>query len=260
MPSNHLLNEANKCNPHGIGFAWVENGRVKYDKGWQDSQIDHVIKVFSEKPYPKAIHFRLATHGGRSMEMTHPFPITKLSAPSLAGTTSSVIFHNGVWTDYNGLLIKGIVGGTIPKKVMSTPMSDSRAMAVLAGNFGEDFLDLLDFTGEKVLLMKGDGQYYSYGHWYDGDPDENPDEKRPTWYHSNSWLSKAAKDESKKKTRSGYYNDWDKEKKKDKKVVPFKVETESTYGGDPSQTYLNMDREEVEAQLRQWNGHGGSND
>ena len=264
-PPKGVLKEANECNPHGIGYAWVEDGRVLWSKGFSNEQVELAAEEFESKPFPKAIHFRYATHGGQSLEMTHPFNITKLSAPALTGRSNSVLFHNGVWTDYDGLLIKGIVGGTIPKKVMTTPMSDSRAMAVLAGNFGEGFLELLDFSGEKVLVLKGDGGYYTFGTWYDG-PEVDDDVQ---WYHSNYILTKHQKSEKKRKQHrwGGHGSDYKSShsssgtdttvhdtshhpKDGDNRVIPFK--DTSAYPRVGTGSYLSLEREDVEKALEEW--------
>ena len=266
VPDEEILKEANVCNPHGIGFAWVEDGRVQWDKGWGDSQVETAMEMFLSKPFPKAVHFRYATHGGYSLDMTHPFNVTKLSAPALTGKSNSVVFHNGVWTDYDGILLKGIVGGTIPRKVMNTPMSDSRAIAVLAGNFGEGFLDLLDFSGEKVLLLNGDKRAIMYGTWYDGDgPKDKPD-----WYHSNWVLTKTQKTDRKKKHESAYshlgvaceaakengHTSGKSAYSSTERVIPFNGTT--VFPRKESGSYLTKDYEEVQIALDEWErGHGG---
>lgn len=277
-PSRELLLEANKCNPHGIGFAWVEGGRVSWDKGYEEKRVNEAIDSFLEKPFPKAIHFRLATHGGRGMEMTHPFTITRLSRPELRGRTSAVLFHNGVWTHYDDMILQGVLAGTIPKQALQYPVSDSRGMALLCGNFGENVLDLMDMKGEKVLILRGDGSSLRWGTWHsytDGMDSKDyeewwmRDDKDAPWFHSNVYLSKKEKEESKNKWRSGGTN------YNSNKETPSGKETQLTLPCKESESekatssgvvegkivscpdrlsYLDADYEEVQRYIALWEG------
>ena len=275
VPSRDVLWEANRANPHGIGFAWVEDGRVNWSKGYGEDRFAEAVELFEAKSFPKAIHFRLATHGGREMDMTHPFNITKLSKPTLQGRSQSVLFHNGVWTDYDDLLIQGLMSGGLPKRILDWEMSDSRAMAVLAGNFGERVLDLLNLTGEKVLVLRGDGESLRYGHWYLGDQEEVEDDEEEDYSLEDFWDRREAREKA--RTLWFYSN----QRKKDTVITAKKndtVITETTKNGvlticekNPSNTtnrtakdvlprgsYLNSDYEETMLALREWEGSDAS--
>jgi hypothetical protein len=246
-------------NPHGIGFAWVENGRVEWSKGYDSDVFASAIEEFESKPYPKAVHFRYATHGGKEMDMTHPFNMTKLSKPTLTGRSNSVLFHNGVWTDYDGHILTGIMSGSIPKQVLQWEMSDSRAMAVLAGNFGERILDLVDLTGEKVLLLKGDGSSIRYGTWYSGTKEDDNDDmsawwdkgigktesEKAGWYHSNMHLTEKAK----KATRSGMTVV---ESREGNAIVLSETTKKSANSVLPKGSYLSGDYASVQEHIRVW--------
>jgi hypothetical protein len=263
VPSRDLLWEANRANPHGIGFAWVENGRVNWSKGYDDRRFEEAAELFESKLFPKAIHFRLATHGGKDMDMTHPFTITRLSKPELSGRTASVLFHNGVWTDYDDHIIRGVMSGTIPKGALNHNMSDSRAMAVLAGNFGERILDLMNLDGEKVLILRGNGSSVRWGTWYDieSEGDYTRSGYIDAWwekdlslddagfYYSNRFLRKEEKERWKKQM---------KEKNSGKgNVVMMGNTTEVKTNRKPVEkgSYLDADREAVQAHIEGWEGH-----
>ena len=262
VPSLDILWEANRANSHGIGFAWVEQGRVNWSKGWDEKKFNEATAEFLTKPFPKAIHFRFATHGGGGMDMTHPFNVTRLSRPDLTGRSSSVLFHNGVWTDYDQHVLSGVIAGTIPKKALNYELSDSRGMALLAGNFGERILDLMDLTGEKVLIMHGDGTSVRYGTWYqDGEKDEDEwyawvnnrggvvEREDTGWYHSNMHLSLESKKrykarmEAKGKSSGGT------------QTSSSGTQTSSAHSVLPKGSYLSSDYEEVQAHLKTWEGH-----
>lgn len=268
-PGRDLLWEANRANPHGIGFAWSENGRVSWSKGYDGNRFEEAVELFDGKPFPKAIHFRLATHGGKEMDMTHPFTITRLSRPELSGRTNSVLFHNGVWTDYDEHIIRGVMSGTIPKGVLNSSLSDSRAMAILAGNFGERILDLVNLSGEKVLILRGDGSSLRWGTWYSLDDDDDRPTRsgyRDSWwddqwtaevdtdfYYSNRFLRKEDREAYKKKMR---------EKKSSSgkagsgnvvvmgNTAPVRTNRKPHEKG----SYLSADHEAVQAHIQGWEG------
>lgn len=164
-PPREAIVDGNAMNRDGFGFAYVKDKTVEWNKGFSKQELtDDVIDHYLSLPFPKAIHFRLATHGGTSQALTHPFPIKRGIPHDLKGTAKAVLFHNGIWHAYDDRLREGILAGTINPNVMNGGMSDSRAMAVLAQRFGLDFLDLLSLGGNKVLILT-DTRFITYGSW-----------------------------------------------------------------------------------------------
>lgn len=164
-PPREAIFDANEMNKDGFGFAWTEGNVVKWDKGHEAKDLSKALMDrYLALPFPKAIHFRLATHGGVIPELTHPFPIKRGVPHDLTGSAKAVLFHNGIWHDYDDRLREGILAGTINPNVLQGGMSDSRAMAVLAQRFGEDFMDLLSLGSNKVLVLRHD-TWYTYGNW-----------------------------------------------------------------------------------------------
>lgn len=93
-----ILLRAWKANPDGAGLAWRDSRYVYWRKGFMefDEFYDFYLKVWNEE---LVLHFRLGTSGGRTKEMTHPFPITKndIYRKVLFGESEEgVLFHNGV--------------------------------------------------------------------------------------------------------------------------------------------------------------------
>jgi len=164
-PPKEAFKDGNAMNKDGFGFAYVEEKQVVWSKGFDHKDLDDkLIEQYCALPFPKAIHFRLATHGGTSQELTHPFPIKRGNSHDLKGKAPAVLFHNGIWHQYEDRLREAILAGTINPNVLKGGMSDSRAMAVLAQRFGHDILDVLNLGSNKVLILTGT-TYSQYGSW-----------------------------------------------------------------------------------------------
>lgn len=133
---------AGAMNDDGAGVAWVDviNGkpRVRWKKGLKDENAVHEV-VKDLKP-PVMIHFRLATIGGDTPLLTHPFPLTERAPLELEGNTVAVLAHNGHWHKWDDTL-KDLCARS-GKLLPAGPWSDSRAMAWIAANFGVGMLNL----------------------------------------------------------------------------------------------------------------------
>ncbi|MEM4854879.1 MAG: hypothetical protein QXX12_04700 [Nanopusillaceae archaeon] len=82
-----------EANSHGSGFAYHEAGQWKFLKGFMT--LEELLKALKERGLlgveehpPFAIHFRIATHGGVTPELTHPFEVGIREG-------RAVLFHNG---------------------------------------------------------------------------------------------------------------------------------------------------------------------
>lgn len=203
---------------------------VRWDKGYADNQLEENIERYLALPFPKAIHFRLATHGGISSEMCHPFPIKRGNPHALDGDAQSVLFHNGVWHSYDDRLRECIFAGTLNPNVMKGGMSDSRAMAVLAQRFGEDILDLLNIDSQKVLVLRHD-TWVTYGSWT----------KREGW-----WASSSKVEPSKKEEKSYTENHWSQDRDKTERIRIV------DHRGTQTSMYLDRNKEEIEAASDAW--------
>ena len=164
-PPKDAIVDANHMNQDGFGYAWVQDKTVKWSKGFSKEELtDDVIEYYLSLSFPKAIHFRLATHGGKTQELTHPFPIKRGVPHDLQGEAKAVLFHNGVWHEYDDVLRHAILSNSLNPNCLKGGMSDSRAMAVLAQRYGIDFLDLLNLSGQKVLILAANGTT-RWGSW-----------------------------------------------------------------------------------------------
>lgn len=91
-----------EANPHGAGFAIVEKGITEISKGYFSVQ-DMFNDVNNLQDESLVLHFRIATHGELSSEMTHPFIVdknVKNSTKIMHVTEKPVLFHNGIIQGY----------------------------------------------------------------------------------------------------------------------------------------------------------------
>jgi hypothetical protein len=139
--SKEMIEAAMDANPDGNGVAWVERGKVRWEKGLVRREALALIKTL--KP-PYVFHARIATVGGKSAALTHPFAIgPRADQIRLSGTNKTgVIFHNGTWTDWEDYY------ETTPDGAWS----DSRAMADLVNVHGPEALEVVDAMQRIVML------------------------------------------------------------------------------------------------------------
>lgn len=153
-PTDDELTKMAESNPDGAGVAWRERSSptlaapdvVKWEKGLT---LTEMKEFCAQLPMPFAFHFRIASCGGRTQEMTHPFPIEREMRPQLSGELKGfVLFHNGHWAPWKDKGIDNAIHHKI--KVPEGKWSDSRVMAWLAHIHGHAILELID---EKVILF-----------------------------------------------------------------------------------------------------------
>ena len=92
-------------NPDGGGIAWFNGDRsINIRKGLMTLAEIHDVLENEVSNAPAVVHFRIATSGGVTPEMTHPFIVAgrvkKCVALEPVTTKAPVIFHNGVISDY----------------------------------------------------------------------------------------------------------------------------------------------------------------
>lgn len=236
-PPKDVLKYANESNKHGFGYAWADGDQIRWNKGYTAEELtDALIEEYLALPFPKAIHFRWATHGGVTPELTHPFPIKRGNSLALDGDAKHVLFHNGVWGDWDDRMREAIFSGAINPNVLTQQMSDSRALAILCQRFGPDILDVLGISGQKVLVLMPQ-TWYKYGSWTEKDG----------WSASNSKIEKPEEKHDHKPR-------WAK-KNVDDKGLPLTYHT-IVATDRRSGTYLSSDREEVEQNLLSWGNRG----
>ena len=100
LPSKEIIRNMCINNPHGNGYMYAENGKVKIRKGFMsfEEYYKELISIPNIKDINLIGHCRITTHGGTSKENCHPFPLSnKLQDLQATSIESNIgIVHNGV--------------------------------------------------------------------------------------------------------------------------------------------------------------------
>ena len=162
MPKLSMLKDAEDTNPHGGGFAYTKNGLVHWEKGLHVT-AKYIEKYIKRNKLTKTnnliVHFRIKTHGDTNDMLCHPFPLglnkdgSALRNRVIGSTTKAVMFHNGIWSEYDDFAIK-LAFNNNNIRIPDGDMSDSSIMAWCASHKGINFLE---FTDEKVIVLSPEG-------------------------------------------------------------------------------------------------------
>jgi hypothetical protein len=109
---------------------------------------DEVHQLLAQLEGEVVIHFRWASVGGVDARLCHPFPVNAAASTKLSGTSQRLLFHNGTWGDWKRALKH------VPEAMLGagdTPLSDSRAMALLVHHLGK--AEILEHVGGRVVLF-----------------------------------------------------------------------------------------------------------
>ncbi len=156
-PSLEILEKCEQTNSHGIGIAWLnDNNLAEYRK---NITLEKTYELTQSLELPFCVHMRLASCGGHSELLCHPFEVSKDSPLKLEGECEKLLMHNGHvhgWEKF--LAAKGIY----LEKDSKEPMSDTRAIAMIIAE-NERFLSLLD--GNFVLFDGPNHKIKMYGNF-----------------------------------------------------------------------------------------------
>lgn len=147
-------------NDDGAGVAWFEGKKAKYIKGIETPE--KLAEVVKDLPLPHVVHLRLQSTGGFSKLLTHPFEVTRDSKLHLKGEANRLLFHNGTDSDYN----KYLSAANLHVKDKS-PMSDTRAIAMIVSNNNERFLKVA--SGKFILMDATCGKFKTFGDFFESD-------------------------------------------------------------------------------------------
>ena len=160
---DELLREAACSNRDGAGIAWIKDGKVHWVKGLM--KIDDMLNAYQSVTGPHAVHFRLATHGGNTPLLTHPFPVTDQVRLDLKGSGFKLLMHNGVYTDWSEDLKASILSSGKP--CPDGPWSDTRGVAFVVKQHGDAILNLMGSS--RYLILSGDKAhaFSFFGDWHE---------------------------------------------------------------------------------------------
>ena len=87
-------------NPHGAGYMYARDGRVRIRKGFMN--LHALLNALREEHFtakdPVVYHFRISTQAGVNPQMTHPFPLSNRPAhmKALDVDCRCGVAHNGI--------------------------------------------------------------------------------------------------------------------------------------------------------------------
>jgi len=87
------------ANSDGCGIAYVKDDQIVVRKGFM--KLESFLSFYEKLPdVPHVVHFRLASTGSISKQLTHPFRIDKADNLRIKYSAELVLFHNGTIKDY----------------------------------------------------------------------------------------------------------------------------------------------------------------
>lgn len=161
MPSKKQFKTMFRHNPDGAGFMYTDSGRVQIIKGLMTYSAfqNELAKVRHKIDSPFIFHFRIATHGGISQEMTQPFPLSgrRSKLRALRQTADVGIAHNGIIMMCNDA-----------RKMSDTAQFISQYMTRIctgAQPFDNINLDIIESCiDSKMCILESNGDVHILGH------------------------------------------------------------------------------------------------
>ena len=146
------------ANDDGAGWAYAKDGKIYFSKGY--TNVNKFIKAVLKLPVDceRMVHCRIATHGGISKPLTHPFPVSRdyRKMEMLNGVLSSgyILAHNGILSNFS------------PAQNHSDTEELVRCLAnVKCDLMGEDMREIINtlIAGSRVAILNTDGKINRYG-------------------------------------------------------------------------------------------------
>ena len=100
QPSSQIIRNMFARNPHGAGYMYARDGRVRIRKGFMN--LHALLNALREEHFtakdPVVYHFRISTQAGVNPQMTHPFPLSNRPAhmKALDVDCRCGVAHNGI--------------------------------------------------------------------------------------------------------------------------------------------------------------------
>lgn len=152
---SETLVECFNGNPHGMGMAYINNGKVEMSKGF--FKIGEFIPAYKEKAArfgdynPMLLHFRIATQGKINGQNCHPFPIK-----------GGALVHNGsLWHKRGGITLEKSDTREFAERMYNNLSYDVVKAAL------PEISEALEWN--KIAMLYDDGRYIRLGKWYEDD-------------------------------------------------------------------------------------------
>ena len=151
-------------NPDGVGIAWAHNLRVHVLKGLSDElAICEIIDEIIPENSPILFHARIATSGGISAGVCHPYPITARPAnmrETFATYRVPVIAHNGILHNFApDKTMRGVNDSMLFNARVIYPLYHSR----LAQRDRDSIITAALGDSNKIAILEPSGVIRHYG-------------------------------------------------------------------------------------------------
>lgn len=176
--SLHYLLDMEDSNPDGGGVAWQHESEktICFKRGLTATDI-FAMQEEGKLTYPYLLHFRWATHGAKTPELTHPFPVgIRALLGELEGTADQVLIHNGTWNTYS-MWLPEQHSTPVPQSLIEA-MSDTAIAAWLAEE-DPNILDDVPWATAHAYMRNGEMDITTRGSWQ---------EHQENWYSNLFWL------------------------------------------------------------------------
>lgn len=158
LPSLEILKQCWDANPDGAGFALRTDGEysIEIHKGymtWKQFVSAYEKYHLADFTGDLLLHFRIATHGGISPGLTHPFSLTK---------DMKLLKHTNVKTNY-ALIHNGML--PIESKDGSDTMEFCRRLAPLYQNIPAALELIQGMAGNNKIAVMTRDKVHLFGEW-----------------------------------------------------------------------------------------------
>jgi predicted glutamine amidotransferase len=208
LPDVDKLTQMFNNNPDGAGIAYTWEGQIKVIKGLMtlDSFLDIIQNIPDAQARDIVIHCRIATHGGVSAGLTHPFPVSnnKKNMHVLEYTHDVAMFHNGMLNimERNGLSDSAIFAMRVLYPVKHQIFEDKKLQKKASKEIG--YNKILIMRAEKIIMLGNwpneieDGVIYSNRSYI-----ERAVYKYTSSYDWNSYITKRKPERAHKSVNNG---------------------------------------------------------
>lgn len=165
LPRKERIKAMWDSNSDGAGLFWIADNKVHISKGYFDFEAFYKdILIVKDYDYEMAIHMRIATAGGISQSMCHPFPISNKKSDmfNLDGTYDSAIMHNGV-IHINNRAEYSDTAEFVVTNLYSRYLTDNRFYNHLSSKATKKLEDRIN--GSRMIFFGGDGSIKMIGNW-----------------------------------------------------------------------------------------------
>lgn len=246
LPRKERIKAMWDSNSDGAGLFWIADGKVHISKGYFNFESFYKdILIVKDYDYELAIHMRIATAGGISQRMCHPFPISNKKSDmfNLDGTYDSAIMHNGV-IHINNRAEYSDTAEFVVTNLYSRYLTDRRFYNHLSEKATRKLEESI--SGSRMIFFGGDGSVKMIGSWSEKNGcyysnlhfewrerlngyDYGYDTKRKSYSHSNHKYNNDYYDEEDEYN----YNYYTKKEKKRSSLQDYMNYCVRTYGFNP---------------------------